>query len=412
MNRYTKLIISIFTLTFAVILCGVSAFAVQETTIGKITSDSGILSVSHRGNTASYPENSLEAVRSAQKTGADLISVSVGKTSDGVLVLCEQNIPLSDICNCGVSDIGKISYTELSKLRLYGNDGTLSDCRIATLEEAMKSVDKSVLILDNAWDYRDEIYASVKKSGKDGLVILRTDASSKKTAEWTAANPGLFVIGVYKANIVFNAISHFNRLSENGQPLVQYQSKNYFNVSFNSSVTRLFSGKKGTRTLVPMYSPDLCGQREDNCVGWDEMIERGFSAIETNCIESLVDYIESREKARESLYGLVSRAEKTDTALFSSVSAKNLRAALTKAQTVMNDTRCSLAEAQKAFSLLNESMKKLTFHASGDVQKGSLNVTAGKIIAAVFVGAALLAGEIYVYKMHKPRRKKEKGKTH
>ena len=28
------------------------------------------------------------------------------------------------------------------------------------------------------------------------------------------------------------------------------------------------------------------------------------------------------------------------------------------------------------------------------------------------VGAALLAGEIYVYKMHKPRRKKEKGKTH
>lgn len=412
MNRYTKLIISIFTLAFAVIFCGVSAFSAEDTAHDKITSDSGILSVSHRGNTAVYPENSLEAVKSAEKIGADLVSVSVGKTSDGVLVLCEQGVELSDICNCGVSDIGEISFAELSKLRLYGNDGTLSDCKIATLEEAVNALDKSVLILDNAWDYRDEIYASVKKSDKEKLVMLRTDASSKKIAEWTAANPGLFVIGVYKANIVFNAVSHFNRLSGSGQPLVQYQSKNYFNVSFNSSVTRLFSGKKGTRAMAPMYSPDLCGQREDNCVGWDEMIERGFSAIETNCIESLVNYIENREKARDSLASLAERAKKTDTALFSSVSAKNLRAALTKAQAVMNDKRSSLGEAQKAFSLLNESMKKLTFQASSDVQKGSLNVTAGKIIAAVVVGAALLAGEIYVHKMHKPRRKEEKGKTH
>ena len=57
-------------------------------------------------------------------------------------------------------------------------------------------------------------------------------------------------------------------------------------------------------------------------------------------------------------------------------------------------------------------MKNLAFHASGDIQKGGLNITAGKIVAAILVGAVLLAGEIYVFKMHKPRRKKEKGKTH
>ncbi|MGN1194320.1 MAG: glycerophosphodiester phosphodiesterase family protein, partial [Acutalibacteraceae bacterium] len=389
MNRYRKLLFSFLTVTVAALIFGVSAFAADETAYDKIISDDGIISVSHRGNTASFPENSLEAVESAQQIGADLISVSVGKTSDGVLVLCDTSVPLSDISNCGISDVGKVSYTELSKLRLYHNDGTLSDCGFATLEEAINSLDKSLLILDNSWDYRDEIYASVKKSGKQKLVIIRTDASSKKIAEWTKENPGLFVIGIYKSNIVFNAISHFNRLFESGQPLVQYQSKNYFNVSFNSSVTRLFSGKYATRALIPMYSPDLCGQREDNCVGWDEMIERGFSAIETNCIQSLVNYIESREKARDSLSALIERAESADTALFSSVSAKNLRSALSKAQAVISDTRCSLGEAEKAFSLLNESMNNLTFHLSGDVQKGSLNVTAGKIIAVVLVGAAL-----------------------
>ena len=412
MNRYIKLLFSVLTFTLAVFVFGVFSFAAEETAFEKITSGSGILSVSHRGNTAVYPENSLEAVKSAEETGADMISVSVGKTADGVLVLCDTEVPLSEISNGKAANVGELTFSDLSALRLYGNDGKLTDCKFASLEEAVNSLEKSFLILDNAWDIRDEIYEAVKKLGKENRIILRTDVSSKSIVEWTKANPDVFVIGVYKANIVFNAASHFKRLSENGQPLVQYQNKNYFNVSFQSAVTKLFSGKNGTGALVPMYAPDRCGQRDDNSVGWDEMIERGFCAVETNAIESLVDYIVSREKARENLLSLLERAESTDTALFSSVSVRNFRTALNGAQKVIKNTRSSLGETEKAFSLLNESMNNLTFHASGDIQKGSLNVTAGKVIAAVFVGAALLAGEIYVYKMHIPGRKKEKGKTH
>ena len=412
MNRYIKLSFSVLTFTLAVFVFGVFSFAAEETAFEKITSGNGIIAVSHRGNTAVYPENSLEAVKSAETIGADMISVSVGKTADGVLVICDTEVPLSEISNGKVTGVGELTFSELSVLRLYGNDGKLTDCKFASLEEAVNSLDRSLLILDNAWEYRDEIYSSVKKLGKESRVVFRAAASSKEIAEWTKENPGIFVIGVYKANIVFNAVSHFKRLSENGQPLVQYQSKNYFNVSFQSAVTKLFSGKSGTGAVVAMYSPDLCGQRDDNCVGWDEMIERGFCAVETNGIESLVNYIESRETARENLLSLLERAENTDTALFSSVSVKNFRTSLIRAQQVLNNTRSSLGETEKAFSLLNESMNNLTFHSSGDVQKGSLNVTAGKVIAAVLVGAALIAGEIYVYKMHKPGRKKEKGKTH
>lgn len=412
MNNFTKRFLFLFSVLLFVPLFCLAAFGAGQTAYDKITSADGIVSISHRGNTAEYPENSLEAVRSAQKIGADLISVSVGQTADEVLVLCDTTVPLSEICNIRTGNVRYLTYSDLSGYRLYDNSGRVSDYTFPTLEKTIRSLGHSVLILDNAWAYRDEIYSLVKNVGAQDRVILRADVSSKEIAAWTRRNPGLFVIGVYKANIVFNAVSHFNRLSENGQPLIQYQNKNYFNVSFNSAVTSLFAGQKGARAVAAMYDPDLCGQREDNCVGWSEMIDRGFSAIETNTIESLVNYLQSREEAREALSSLLARAETVDETQFSAVSVKNFRTAYKKAGSVIENTRSSLAETEKAFSGLNESMNNLTFHTTGDVQKGNLNITAGKIIAVVLVGAAILAGEIYVYKMHKPRRKKEKGKTH
>ena len=39
---------------------------------------------------------------------------------------------------------------------------------------------------------------------------------------------------------------------------------------------------------------------------------------------------------------------------------------------------------------------------------GTLNVTAGKVIAAVLVGAAILAGQIYVHKMQQEKRRKKR----
>ena len=412
MKNLKKVLLTTTALLFVLFLVAFSAFAGDGSPEEKLINDNGILSVSHRGNSAEFPENSLEAIKSAEEIGADFVSVSVGKTADGVLVLCDTDVPLSQVCKTDEACIDEIGSSGLAGLYLYDGDGSVSDYTMATLEEAVKAVDDSLLILDNAWSYRDEVYALLKSLGKKDRVLLRTDVSSKEIAGWTKDNPGLFVIGVYKANIVFNAISHFNRLTENGQPLVQYQSKNYFNVSFGSFVADRFSSSDSTRAIAAMYSPDLCGQRQDNCVGWDEMIERGYSVIETNCIASLVRYIRSTEEARDRLSSLCQKAQNTDFSVLSSVSAKNLRSGLKKAQAVLNDGKCSSGEAESAFSDLNESMKNLAFQESGDVQKGNLTITAGKVIAAVLVGAALLAGEIYVIKMRKPGRKKEKGSKH
>ena len=65
----------------------------------------------------------------------------------------------------------------------------------------------------------------------------------------------------------------------------------------------------------------------------------------------------------------------------------------------------SLDEYESAYSALLLAMNELSISRENDTQKGQLNITAGKIIAAVLVGSLILAAQIFVYKMQKERKR-------
>ena len=75
------------------------------------------------------------------------------------------------------------------------------------------------------------------------------------------------------------------------------------------------------------------------------------------------------------------------------------------AKSLLNDGVVSRDELQSAQSALILSMNKLALNTGEDAQRGALNITFGKVLAAVLVGAAILAAQIFVHKM---QRKKEK----
>ena len=230
----------------------------------------GIMSISHYGDTASYPANSLEGVKTAIDKGADMVSVS-RKTSDGVFVLLDTK-ELSVLCDTEEKDVGAVTFEEAKKLNLISSDKTVSDCKVASLEEAIDAIrGKAVLILDNAWEYRDEICGLIKEKDAEKSVMLRTFESAKKILQFKQeSQTEVSIIGIYDGNIVFNAISHLKLLSEEGEGLTQYQSKNYFNVMYQSFTSKRFSLYGNARAAAPAYDPDLCGQREDSIIGWDD----------------------------------------------------------------------------------------------------------------------------------------------
>lgn len=400
MKRFFKVLNLSFVICVLFSLCAFSASA-KEDIYEKLTDNKGgIMSISHRGDTAAFPENSLGAVLSAAEKGADMISVSVRMSADGVLVLCEKG-DLSSFCKTEETDTAALSFNELKKISYYETDGRISESKIVSLEEAFRKLQgKSILVLDNAWEYRDEVNAFCKENDAFERVILRTDEKAKAVKEWKEeVNSSLSVMGVCDGGVIFTSVSHVETLRN--EHLVQYQSKNYFNEMYKGFVTKRFLKDGYPRAVVPMYNADLCGQRTDSDTGWNEMINRGFSVIETNCIEELENYISRTRKVREELSELLTKAQNVDIHLYSTGSEKNFSKALAEAWEVYSDNNASLETLQSSYSLLSETMKNLTFGTHEDEQRGNLNITAGKVAATVFFGSLILAGEIYVYKKQK-----------
>lgn len=413
-----KLIKNVFLYTvFVTVLISVfvfssSAFGEKEIAVDKFYSQKEkLLCISHRGDTADYPENSLEGVKSALKKGADFVSVNLEKTSDGVFYLCEDE-SLGNVCNAPYESLFQMKSDEVIRYNLYDIYGKETEYKMTSLETLLnKTNSEDGLILDVKPEYKDEVYSVLKKNDALFRVIIRVKESGSELTEWAQSkDEKVYVIGKYTGNIIFSTVSQINSLTECEMPAVQYESKNYFNVAYGLFFANRYLSKENARAVAATYSPDLCGQRFDNADSWNELIGKGYSVIETNNIESFVAYRDEADRLTAELSVLLGESEKINTNIYSQVSLSNLEKARKKCENLLSDSAFSLGEAQKAYSQLVLALKEMKISAGEVDTRGALNVTPGKVIAAVLVGLALLSGQIYVFKMRKSN--KEKKTTH
>lgn len=387
--------------------CTFTAAASNESTVAeKLAEKDSIICISHRGDTILYPANSLEGIVSAVNKGADIVSVNVMKTKDGVLVLCEDK-PFSSVCNTQAESVSELNYSEVEQLYLLGAGYMSYAFRVATLSSALSVCDMgAMLLLDYDPSIADDIYSFLLNENALSKVILRTEQNPLKINEWLTDKPVKpLVMAVYDGNIIFSAISHLEKMSSVGMPCVQYQSKNHFNVMFGEFISKYYLKSDAPRVAVSFCDPDFSGQRSDSEDGWNELIKKGFTVIETNNIVSLSEYIESAQSLKVSLSAVLKKAQSIDLSVYSQVSADNLSKAAKNAEYLLSKGAVSCDELQKAQSELILSIDKLAQKKAEDTQKGALNITFGKVLAAVLVGTAILAAQIFVHKM---QRKKEK----
>ncbi len=401
-----KKLLILFTALLLIFTMSASAFASGSVSEKLYDRNSGLMSVSYRGDTSLYPENSLEGILSAKEKGADMVSVGVDKTIDGIYVLTE-NKPLSKVSDAPFDEVSEITYEELQKYFLYNNTGELTSYRMVSLSQTIDVVgEELILILDADWSERDGIYELISHYGAFDRVILRTEESARNIEKWLSQKAEkVNVIGVYNGNIIFNAISHFDTLSAKGMPLIQYSSKNYFNVMYGGFFCKRLFGADAPRALASARDLDLSGQRSDSNEGWNELIEAGYSVIETNNIVSFVSYIDRTEKMKSALSSLIAKAEAIDSSGSSQVQRANLADAVESSKAVLSRVS-SLDEIEACYSALLLSMNELNISEAEDTQKGQLNITAGKIIAAVLVGAVIFAAQLYVHRMQEEKRRK------
>lgn len=399
-NIWKKTAIFILSLILFTALSVSSAIAADASDIASDFSDGkkNIICIAHRGDWHSFPENSAEAINAAAEY--DAVSVDVRLTADGKPVLmADEKVDRMSVDGEGKSVSGKVSSFTLAQLKeLYlresngGTDKKKTTCRIPELKEIYETAAGRTAVMLNVQenDFKT-VYDYVKALGKLDETVFRINAKPKKIIELTRDLDGVNVTGNYQGNIIFLATSAVKKYFAANIYTIEMGSTNGNGVLYDNFLMKRFVGSK--RAMVSMVN-GRCGKRADNETGWDDLISRGYSVIETDFPAELTEYIKKTETAATDLEKNIDIYANTDLSPYTSETEKAFSSALSAAKKTL-DGRSSFSELTDARSALQSAHDSLKVGAKKNVAL-KFRFTPGRIIAVVLCAAAFTGGTLFL----------------
>lgn len=393
----------------AIILMGffsvnIVAYDAADSMKSFISSDNRILCIAHRGDWHSFPENSAQAVNAAREY--DLISVDVKVTSDSeVVLMADETIDRMCTDEDGKAVTGLVSSFTLDQLKSFylresngSADKERTDCRVASLENALEAVDnESVLILNIESRDVETVYKKVISLNSTDKVIFRiNDSMSKILDSVRGLEKCPTIIGNYQGNIIFMATNAVKECFSAGYNTIELGSANGHGVLYDNFLMKRF--KNNGRAMVSMVN-GRCGKRTDNETGWDDLISRGYSVIETDYPKELTEYISRLEASASELERYVDLYKDTDLTPFTTDTENALKAALANSSDKLNCVS-SLSELDNARYSLQASHDKLKTGAKKTVTL-AFNFSSGRIAVAVLCASALIISQAFLFKRRK-----------
>ncbi len=399
-NIWKKTAIFILSLILFTALSVSSVIAADASDIASDFSDGkkNIICIAHRGDWHSFPENSAEAINAAAEY--DAVSVDVRLTADGKPVLmADEKVDRMSVDGEGKSVSGKVSSFTLAQLKeLYlresngGTDKKKTTCRIPELKEIYETAAGRTAVMLNVQenDFKT-VYDYVKALGKLDETVFRINAKPQKIIELTRDLDGVNVTGNYQGNIIFLATSAVKKYFAANIYTIEMGSTNGNGVLYDNFLMKRFVGSK--RAMVSMVN-GRCGKRADNETGWDDLISRGYSVIETDFPAELTEYIRKTETAATDLEKNIDIYANTDLSPYTSETEKAFSSALSAAKKTL-DGRSSFSELTDARSALQSAHDSLKVGAKKNVAL-KFRFTPGRIIAVVLCAAAFTGGTLFL----------------
>lgn len=399
-NIWKKTAIFILSLILFTALSVSSVIAADASDIASDFSDGkkNIICIAHRGDWHSFPENSAEAINAAAEY--DAVSVDIRLTADGKPVLmADEKVDRMSVDGEGKSVSGKVSSFTLAQLKeLYlresngGIDKKKTTCRIPELKEIYETAAGRTAVMLNVQenDFKT-VYDYVKALGKLDETVFRINAKPQKIIELTRDLDGVNVTGNYQGNIIFLATSAVKKYFAANIYTIEMGSTNGNGVLYDNFLMKRFVGSK--RAMVSMVN-GRCGKRADNETGWDDLISRGYSVIETDFPAELTEYIRKTETAATDLEKNIDIYANTDLSPYTSETEKAFSSALSAAKKTL-DGRSSFSELTDARSALQSAHDSLKVGAKKNVAL-KFRFTPGRIIAVVLCAAAFTGGTLFL----------------
>ena len=255
----------------------------------------------HRGDWRNYPENSIPAIESIIRMGADIMELDLKLTKDSVLVLSHDWT--IDRCTTGKGRVSDYTLDELKQFRLRRAHGVATDSlHICTLREALECCkDRICVNVDQGYEYYDMVLAITEELGVTDQILIKGKHSVATVAEKMAA---------HEHNMMYMPIIDIQK--EQGQKLFQeYMDTKTVPLAYEvcwkkltPEVSDCFKKvvESGSKLWVNTIWGSLCGYLDDDkaldcgdpAEVYDQVIALGASMIQTDRPELLLNYLRKK----------------------------------------------------------------------------------------------------------------------
>ena len=259
-----------------------------------------VLVATHRGDWRNYPENSIPAIESVIRMGADIMELDLKLTSDSVLVLCHDRT--IDRTTSGRGRVCDITYDSIRRCKLRRAHNVITDSlRMPTLREALAVCkDRIVVNVDQGYEYYDLVLAVTEELGVTEQILIKGKRPTEVVAAKFAEHP---------RNMMYMPI--IDILKPQGQQLfAEYQQKDITPLAYEvcwdrwtpevgECMRQIVAG--GSKLWVNSLWASLCGGLDDDRAFdgdpaeiYGELIGMGATMIQTDRPELLIRYLRSR----------------------------------------------------------------------------------------------------------------------
>lgn len=269
----------------------------------------------HRGDWRNWPENSLPAIESVIRMGADIVEIDVRMTADSVLVLCHDS-DVKRTTNFGrvyrnqpgksarVSDLTLAEIKALSLNRMHCG-AVIDTLRMPTLREALECTRGRICVnIDKGYDYYDAVLSITEELGVTGQVLIKGTKPVEVVAQRESA---------HVHNMMYMPIIDIQK--ERGQALLQsYLEQGVvppaYELCWQDEADDAFPQacrairEQGTRIWVNTIWAGLCGgdgndddaafQSDDPGCVYQRYLDAGVSMIQTDRPKLLIGWLEKQ----------------------------------------------------------------------------------------------------------------------
>ncbi len=264
----------------------------------------------HRGDWRNFPENSIPAIESIIRMGADIMELDLKMTADSVLILSHD----ADVRRCTnfssvfrnqpdksalVKDLTLEEIKSLSLKRAHNVE--IDTLHIPTLREALLCCkDRICVNVDQGYEYYDQVLAVTEELGVTDQILIK----GKKSIETVAAHEA-----AYEHNMMYMPIVDIQKpagmelfnsyMAQNVVPLAYEVCWQQNDGTFEKVARQIID--QGSKVWVNTIWASLCGgfgndddaafMAEDPGQVYQQYLDNGVSMIQTDRPELLIGWL-------------------------------------------------------------------------------------------------------------------------